>query len=133
MTAQTIFTLIAIGISAGIMSGFVGVGGGVIIVPALIYFLGLGQHQAQGTSLFILLLPVGILAVMNYARESNINWNYGIIISLAFVIGGYFGSKLSLKLSPQLVKLLFGLFMAFVAFKMIYSSILSFNGGATSN
>lgn len=121
MPTQTIFILIIIGLVAGVMSGFVGVGGGVVIVPALVYFLGLTQHQAQGTSLFILVLPVGILAVMNYAKSENINWNFGIIIAIAFVIGGYFGSKLSLKLSPAVVKLAFGLLMAFVSIKLIYS------------
>lgn len=121
MPTQTIFILIIIGLVAGVMSGFVGVGGGVVIVPALVYFLGLTQHQAQGTSLFILVLPVGILAVMNYAKSENINWNFGIIIAISFVIGGYFGSKLSLKLSPAVVKLAFGLLMAFVSIKLIYS------------
>lgn len=121
MSTQTILILIVIGLVAGVMSGFVGVGGGVVIVPALVYFLGLTQHQAQGTSLFILVLPVGILAVMNYAKSENINWNFGIIIAIAFVLGGYFGSKLSLKLSPAIVKLAFGLLMAFVSIKLIYS------------
>lgn len=121
MPTQTIFILIIIGLVAGVMSGFVGVGGGVVIVPALVYFLGLTQHQAQGTSLFILVLPVGILAVMNYAKSENINWNFGIIIAIAFVLGGYLGSKLSLKLSPAIVKLAFGLLMAFVSIKLIYS------------
>lgn len=121
MPTQTILILIIIGLVAGVMSGFVGVGGGVVIVPALVYFLGLTQHQAQGTSLFILVLPVGILAVMNYTKTANINWNYGIVIAIAFVIGGYFGSKLSLKLSPSVVKLSFGLLMAFVSFKLILS------------
>ena len=121
MPTQTIIILIIIGLVAGLMSGFVGVGGGVVIVPALVYFLGLTQHQAQGTSLFILVLPVGILAVMNYAKSENINWNFGIIIAITFVIGGYFGSKLSLKLSPAIVKLAFGLLMAFVSIKLIYS------------
>jgi len=110
-----------IGLFAGIISGFVGVGGGVVIVPALVFFLGLTQHQAQGTSLFILVMPVGILAVMNYSKTANINWNYGLIIALTFVIGGYFGSKLSLKLSPSVVKLVFGLIMAFVSIKLILS------------
>jgi uncharacterized membrane protein YfcA len=129
MTLQTIFILVMIGISAGILSGFVGVGGGVVIVPALVYFLGLTQHQAQGTSLFILLLPVGILAVMNYAKTGNINWNYGVIIAITFVIGGYLGSKLSLRLSPGVVKLVFGLIMAFVSFKLVMSGYNSIGNG----
>ncbi len=129
MTLQTIITLFLIGIVAGILSGFVGVGGGVVIVPALVFFLGLTQHQAQGTSLFILLLPVGILAVLNYSKTGNINWTYGIIIALAFLIGGYFGSKLSLKLSPSIVKLVFGIIMAFVSFKLILSGYNSISNG----
>ncbi len=121
MTTQTILILVIIGLFAGIISGFVGVGGGVVIVPALVFFLGLTQHQAQGTSLFILVMPVGILAVMNYSKTANINWDFGLIIALTFVIGGYFGSKLSLKLSPSVVKLVFGLIMAFVSIKLILS------------
>lgn len=129
MTIQTIIILITIGVAAGVLSGFVGVGGGVIIVPALMYFLNLNQHQAQGTSLFILLLPVGILAVMNYAKAGQINWNYGIIIAVTFVLGGYLGSKLSLKLSPGVVKFVFGLIMAFVSFKLIMSGFNAINNG----
>jgi len=125
MTTQTILILVTIGVVAGILSGFVGVGGGVVIVPCLVYFLGLTQHQAQGTSLFILVLPVGILAVMNYSKTANINWGYGIIIALTFVIGGYIGSKLSLKLSPSVVKLTFGIIMAIVSFKLILSGYTS--------
>ena len=129
MTAQEITILVSIGLAAGVLSGFVGVGGGIVIVPALVYFLGLTQHQAQGTSLFILVLPVGILAVMNYSKTSNINWSYGTIIALAFIIGGYLGSKLSLKLSPSIVKLAFGIFMAFVSIKLILSGYNSISNG----
>lgn len=121
MDSQTIILLIGIGLVAGILSGFVGVGGGVIIVPALIYVLGMGQLDAQGTSLFVLLLPVGILAVMNYWKSGNINWQFGIIIALTFVVGGYVGSKLALKISPALVRFIFGIIMAYVSFRMIMS------------
>jgi hypothetical protein len=121
MNIQTILILVIIGISSGILSGFVGVGGGIIIVPALVFFLGLSQHQAQGTSLFILLLPVGILAVMNYYKAGHINWTYGIIVALTFVVGGYIGSKLSLSLSPHVVKFIFGLIMILISVKLIVS------------
>lgn len=121
MSTQTIIILVTIGMLAGILSGFVGVGGGVIIVPALIYSLGMSQYDAQGTSLFVLLLPVGILAVNNYWKTDNINWKFGIIIALTFVVGGYIGSKLSLKISPALVKLAFGIIMAYVSFRFIMS------------
>jgi uncharacterized membrane protein YfcA len=121
MDQQTILILVAIGAFAGVLSGFVGVGGGVVIVPALVYTLGMSQHSAQGTSLFVLLLPIGILAVYNYWKGGQINWKFGLIIALAFVLGGYFGSKLALKLSPAIVKLIFGVIMAYVSFKMILS------------
>jgi uncharacterized protein len=71
MSTTTILILVLIGLFAGILSGFVGVGGGVLIVPALVFFLGLSQHEAQGTSLFVLAMPVVILAVLNYAKSNN--------------------------------------------------------------
>jgi uncharacterized membrane protein YfcA len=128
MTNTTLLILLSIGLGAGMLSGFVGIGGGVIIVPALVFLLGLSQHEAQGTSLFVLVMPVVFLALTNYWKTGNVNWKYGLIIALAFVIGGYFGSKLSLKLSPQFVKLAFGLIMAYVSFQLIFSSIQEIKG-----
>ncbi|MFT4603032.1 MAG: putative membrane protein YfcA, partial [Arenicella sp.] len=83
--------------------------------------LGMTQHMAQGTSLFLMLFPIGILAVMNYHKAGEINWGYGIIIASAFVFGGYFGSKLALKMSPSVVKLIFGALMLYVSVRMIYT------------
>lgn len=123
MDSQTLLILIAIGVVAGILSGFVGVGGGIIIVPALVYVLGMSQFEAQGTSLFVLLLPVGILAVHNYYKSDQINWKFGVIISLAFVLGGFFGSRFALKMSPAVVRIIFGAIMAIVSIKMITSGI----------
>lgn len=127
MTIQTLTILLLIGLSAGFLSGFVGVGGGIIIVPALIFILGMSHFEALGTSLFVLLLPVGILAVNNYWKAGNINWKFGLVISVAFVIGGYFGSKIALKINPAVVKLVFGLVMAYVSFRMIVSGINTFS------
>ena len=128
MTPQTILILAIIGVFAGVLSGFVGVGGGVIIVPALVFFLGLSQHTAQGTSLFVLSMPVVLFAVINYWKSGNIEWKYVLVIAATFLIGAYVGSKLSLKLSPGMVKLIFGVFLAYVSFRLIlsgYSSISS--------
>lgn len=125
MTSQAIIILALIGISAGILSGFVGIGGGIVIVPALIYFLGLTQHEAQGTSLFVLVLPVVFLAMMNYWKTDNVNWRFGLVIASTFIIGGYIGSKLALKLSPGMVKLIFGLIMAYVSFRLVVSGFNS--------
>ena len=125
MTIQTILILALIGILAGILSGFVGVGGGVVIVPALMYALSMSQYEAQGTSLFILLLPVGILAVMNYYKSGHINWQFGLVVALTFVVGGYIGSKLALKISPSIVKIIFGVIMAYVSVRMVISGFNS--------
>jgi uncharacterized membrane protein YfcA len=125
MATQTIIILSIIGFCAGMLSGFVGVGGGVIIVPGLVFFLGLSQHEAQGTSLFVLMMPVVALAVLNYWKAGNVNWKFGLIIALTFILGGFFGSKLSLKISPGIVKLVFGIFMAYVSFKLIVSGYTS--------
>ncbi len=125
MTLQMVLILILIGFFAGTLSGFVGVGGGVIIVPALVFFMGLTQHQATGTSLFILSMPVVILGVMNYAKTGNVNWKFGLIIASTFVVGGFVGSKLSLKLNAGVVKIIFGIILAYVAFMMIRSGILA--------
>ncbi len=127
MTIQTILILSLIGLFAGILSGFVGVGGGVIVVPALVFVLGLTQHEAQGTSLFVLMMPVVALAVLNYWKAGNVNWKFGLIIASTFLIGGFIGSKLSLRMSSGLVKLIFGIFMAYVSFKLIVSGYTSIN------
>ena len=122
MELQTILWLCAIGLIAGILSGFVGIGGGIVIVPALIYALGMTQHQAQGMSLLLMLPPIGILAVMNYYKTTEMNkmsLAYAGIMAVFFIVGGYFGSKFSLKLSPTLVKFIFGILMMFVAIKLI--------------
>jgi uncharacterized protein len=127
MTTESIIILALIGIGAGILSGFVGIGGGVVIVPALVYFLGLTQHQAQGTSLFVLAMPVVALAMMNYWKTGNVNWKFGLVIAITFFVGGFVGSKLALKLSPGLVKFIFGIIMAYVSVKLLMSGYQSFS------
>ena len=119
MSLQTILLLTIIGLAAGVLSGMVGIGGGVIIVPALVFILGLTQHQAQGTSLFVLSMPVLVLAVFNYWRTGNVNWRFGLIIASTFVIGAFLGSNLTLRLPVAWVKLIFGLLMAYVSFQLI--------------
>ncbi len=120
MTLTTIIILIIIGILAGILSGFVGVGGGLIIVPALIYFLQYNQLQAQGTSLAVLLLPVGIMAVMHYFKAGHIQIPAALCIGLGFVFGAYFGSKIALTISIHQVKFFFGCLMLIMSIKMIF-------------
>lgn len=119
MTAELIIIILLIGLFAGILSGLVGVGGGLIIVPALIFFLGFNQHQAQGTSLGLLLLPVGILAVINYYNKGNVDVKVVAIMSIAFIAGGWMGSKLALRLPEDTVKKIFAIFLFYSAFKLL--------------
>ena len=120
MTMTTIIILIIIGVAAGMLSGMVGVGGGIIIVPALVYFLAFSQHKAQGTSLGILLLPVGILAVMQYYKQGHVDVKVVLIVSLAFIVGSFFGSKLALSLPEATVKKVFAIMMILIAIKMLF-------------
>lgn len=124
MTIETVLLLIIVGLAAGILSGMVGVGGGIIVVPALVIFLGFSQHQAQGTSLGLLLLPVGILAVMNYYNKGYIDIKVVAIMSIAFVFGGWLGSKLSLSLPQDTVKKIFAIVLFYTAFRMMGWDVL---------
>ena len=118
----TIVSLLAIGLFAGLASGFVGVGGGLILVPALMVFLGLSQHAAQGTSLAMMLPPVGILAVMQYHKAGEVHWAFAAILCVTFVVGAWGGSKLSLRLSASWVKLVFGLVMLYASVRMLLAT-----------
>ncbi|MEP6749830.1 MAG: sulfite exporter TauE/SafE family protein [Bacteroidota bacterium] len=120
MSIQTIFLLAIIGLAAGVLSGMIGIGGGIIIVPALVFILGFSQQQAQGTSLGLLLLPVGILAVMNYYKQGYIDIKVVGIMSVTFVLGGWLGSRLSLSVSQETVKKVFALLLIIVAAKMLF-------------
>ena len=122
MDINTILILLLTGLSAGILGGFIGVGGGIIIVPAMVVFLGMTQHQAQGTSLAMMLPPIGILAVWNYWKADAVDMRAAMILAAAFVVGGFLGSKFSLKLDPTKVKLIFGFFMLLVAVRMIFKA-----------
>ena len=119
MTTFTIVFLIIVGLAAGVLSGLVGVGGGIIIVPALVLILGFSQHEAQGTSLGLLLLPVGILAVINYYQKGYIDLKVVAIMSIAFVLGGWLGSKLALTMSQEMVRKVFAIILFYTAFKML--------------
>ena len=121
MSLITVLILLIIGLLAGVISGLVGVGGGILMIPLLILLLGFTQHQAQGTALFAMLPPIGILAALNYYNEGFVEWKYAAIIAFAFVIGGYYGSKLSIGLPENIVRRVFGVLMLLAAIKLIFS------------
>lgn len=116
-----IFLFIIIGISAGILSGMFGIGGGVIIVPALVFLCGFSQLKAQGTPLAILLPPVGILAFIEYYKKGQTNLQAGILIALFLIVGSIFGAKLAQMLPIAILKKGFGIFMIIISIKMIFS------------
>jgi uncharacterized protein len=119
MTIQIILSLILIGILAGILSGLVGIGGGIIMVPLLVMFLSLSQHQAQGTSLAVLAVPVTAVAVFNYYKEGQINLKYAAVIAVFFVVGSIVGSKFALTLDQKVLKKIFAVVLVVIAGKML--------------
>jgi hypothetical protein len=121
MSLAHLIILIVVGILSGLLAGVFGVGGAIIVIPALVFILGFSQHDAQGTSLAFMLPPVGILATWNYWKAGHVNWKIALILSLTFVVGSYLGSHFSINLSDKLLRRLFGILMILVAIKMIFS------------
>lgn len=121
MNLTTLILLALIGLAAGILSGVAGVGGGVIVIPAMIFLLGMSQFEAQGTSLAMMIPPIGILAAWNYYKDGFINWKYALILALFFVIGGWLGSKFILNIPQNIVKKGFAVFILLIALKMLFS------------
>lgn len=115
-----IIILVLIGLMAGILSGMFGIGGGIVIVPALIYICGFSQLKAQGTSLAILLPPVGLAAFLTYYKNGNVDIKAGIIICAMVFIGAMFGGKIAQQISPDLLRKIFAIFMIIVSLKMFF-------------
>ena len=120
MSINTIVILIAVGLLAGFISGSLGVGGGIIIVPSLVFFLGFTQHQAQGISLGMMLAPIGLLAFINYYREGHTNLKYSLLLLAVFFIGSYLGSRVAVQLPAATLKKIFGGLMLVAGVRMIF-------------
>ena len=90
------------------------------MIPALVFVIGMSQHDAQGTSLATMLAPIGILAVINYYKGGHVNFKFALVLILTFLIGSYFGSKWAIELPSKNLKQIFGVLMIFVAIKMIF-------------
>lgn len=121
MTTQTIITLAIIGLITGALGGMMGIGGGLIMIPALIFFFGFTQHQAVATSLAVMLPPVGLFAVYNFYKAGHVNIGYAAIIAAMFIIGSYVSSKFALKIPSDVLKKVFSVFLFLVAIKMFFS------------
>lgn len=121
MSTSVILLLIAIGLATGMVAGLLGIGGAIIMIPALVFILGMSQHMAQGTSLAVMLPPIGLIAAFNYYKAGQVNFRFALIIAAAFIVGSYFGSKLAISLPEPVVKKIFGVLLLFVAVKMLLS------------
>lgn len=121
MSTTEILLLSLIGLVAGVLGGMIGLGGGIILVPALVFLMKMSQQSAQGTSVAVMLLPVGILAVYNYYNAGHVNIKYALVIAATFMIGAYFGSGFALKISPALLRKAFSVLLVVIALKMFFT------------
>ena len=121
MATSMLLTLIVIGIITGVMAGMLGIGGAIIMIPALVYFMGFSQQMAQGTSLAVMLPPIGIIAAYNYYKAGQVDIKFALILAVCFLVGSYFGSKLALSLPQPVLKKVFGVLLLLVAAKMLLS------------
>lgn len=121
MDVSTFIVLAATGLAAGFLGGMVGVGGGIVMVPMMVFVLGMSQKTAQGTSLAVMMIPISIgVAVYNYWKQGEINFTYAFIIAAFFAVGGFFGSRLALSIDQQWVKKIFAVILLVVAVKMFF-------------
>ncbi len=112
--------VLLIGLSAGILSGLIGIGGGVIMIPLLTLFLGYNQHLSQGTTLAAMIPPIGLLAALEYYRSGYVNIPVALLMAAGFIAGGFFGAKIAVYLNDAVLKKIFGIVMMLLAVKMIF-------------
>lgn len=120
MNVTTLIILIITGLIAGLLGGSLGVGGAIVVIPSLVLILGLTQQEAQGTSLAFMIPPIGVLAALNYYKNGLVNWRYALILSLTFMIGAYFGSKVAMHLPDKTLKRVFGIVLLYISYNMIF-------------
>jgi len=112
---------VILGLVAGIFGGMFGIGGGAIIVPVLVFLFGLTQHQAQGTTLAILVPPIGLLAAMRYYQSGNVKLSIAAFVCIGFFVGGLIGANFVHNLSDPMLKKMFGVFLLLISLQMIIS------------
>ncbi len=119
MPKEILFVIL--GLAAGTFSGIVGLGGGVVIVPSLIFIFGLSQHQAQGTTLALMLPPIGILAAYAYYQQGYVDLKIAALVCLGFVFGGWIGAKIAVLLPTDTLHKIFAVTLFLVSIKMFFS------------
>lgn len=118
---NTVLILFGIGLLAGFLSGLIGIGGGIVIVPLLVYLFSMNQKMAQGTTLFMFLFPIGILGVYNYHKAGFIDYKMAAIMAVTFIVGSYFGGKTVVIIDTKIVKQIFGAIIILIGFKMLFN------------
>ncbi len=121
MSVSMLLMLLLIGVVTGVMAGMLGIGGAIIMIPAMVFLLGFSQQMAQGTSLAVMLPPIGIFAAYNYWKAGHVNITFALVLAVAFIIGSYFGSRIALQMPQTLLKKIFGILLLLVAAKMLLS------------
>ena len=117
-------TILLLGFFCGVMVGLLGIGGGVVLVPAIVYFLHMDQHMAQGTSLFILLPPIGLGAMLEYWKRGQVDLKAGILCAIGMLLGAYAGSLIALPIDSRHLKGMFGCFLMLAALLLCRKTIL---------
>jgi len=120
MTTSTILGLLAVGLVAGMVSSIVGIGGGIIIVPSLVLILAMSQKSAQGTSLAMLLPPIGIMGVIEYYKKGYVDFKVAGILCIAFIAGSFLGARLTININDTVLKKVFGGFLLLIAIKYLF-------------
>jgi uncharacterized protein len=120
MEMNAIAILLAVGLVAGFLSGLIGIGGGIVIVPVLVYFFTMSQKTAQGTTLFMFLLPIGLLGVYNYHKAGHVDFKSAAIMAITFMVGSYLGSKVAITIDTKLVKQIFAFSIILIGIKMLF-------------
>jgi len=118
---MNILLCILLGLTAGTFSGIVGIGGGIIIVPALVLFFGMSQHLAQGTTLAIMVPPIGILAAWTYYNQGYVDIKVALLVALGFLVGGLIGAKIAVYLPNHVLKKIFAFVLFAIGIKMLVS------------
>jgi len=121
MNFQTVLIIIIIGLVTGSLSGLIGIGGGIIMIPALVFFAGLSQHESIGTSLAVMLPPIGLFAAYNYYKEGFVNLKFAAILAVAFIVGSYFSSKIAVQIPENMIRRIFSVLLLVIAVKMFFS------------
>jgi len=115
-----IFGLIILGIVAGALSGLVGIGGGIIIIPALIFIFGLSQKVAQGTTLALMIPPIGLLAALAYYKSGFVDIKFATLIIVGFFIGSLIGAKFAVRLPTEILSKVFAITIILIGLKMLF-------------